>query len=59
MYRITVRSKTKRERLARIPEVRVEGIRVIFPEWLIGNIRLILNPKTKHRKRQSVQMELF
>ena len=59
MCRITVRSKAKREKLAKVPEIRVEGTRVIFPEWLIGNVRLILDPKMKRRKRVAVQMELF
>ena len=59
MYRIIVRSKEKREKLARIPEVRVEGTRVIFPEWLSGNIRMILNPKMKRRKQTAEQMKLF
>ena len=58
MCRIIVRSKTKRERLARIPEVRVEGTRVIFPEWLSGNIRLIVNPRTKKRDKPE-QIDLF
>ena len=34
MYRIIVRSKEKRKRLSKIPEVIVESNRVIFPEWL-------------------------
>jgi len=59
MYRITVRSKAKRERLARMPGVRVEGARVIFPERLSGNIRLILNPRTKRKTRKAVQTSLF
>jgi len=59
MYRITVRSKAKRERLARIPGVRVEGTRVIFPEWLSGNIRLILNTGTKRKTRKAIQTSLF
>ena len=59
MCRIIVRSKAKRDRLAKIPEVMVEGSRVIFPEWLTGNIRLILNPKTRQKKQKPEQTELF
>jgi len=59
MYRITVRSKVKRERLSKIPEVRVEGIRVVFPEWLSGSIDYILNPRRRKRERKTNQMSLF
>lgn len=59
MYRIIVRSKAKRDRLAKIPEVQIDGTRVIFPEWLTGNIRLILNPKTHRKIEPPEQTELF
>ncbi|MBA7568618.1 hypothetical protein ES708_10351 [subsurface metagenome] len=59
MCRIIVRSKSKRERLSRIPEVSVDGNRVIFPEWLTGNIRMIVNPAVKRKTPKPVQTELF
>lgn len=59
MYRITVRSKTKRERLSQIPGVHVEGTRVVFPGWLTGNIKLIMNPPPKKRVKKTSQMSLF
>ena len=59
MYRVTVRSKGKRERLAKIPEVCVDGDRVIFPEWLTGNIKLLLNPPAHKKKSRPVQTKLL
>ena len=59
MYRITVRSKAKRERLARIPDVLVEQTRVIFPEWLMGNIKRIVSPPVKKRIKKPEQIDLF
>ena len=58
MCRIIVRSKAKREKLARIPDVRVEGTRVFFPEWLRRNIELIIEPKAR-KKPKAEQIELF
>ena len=59
MYRITVRSKAKRERLARIPDVQIDGLRVIFPEWLLGNIRRIVDPPRRKKQDTPEQMDLF
>jgi len=59
MYRITVRSKAKREKLAKIPEVQVDGVRVVFPEWLKRSIELIVTPKAKKKKTKAEQIELF
>ena len=59
MYRIIIRSKLKRNRLAKIPGVKVEGIRVIFPEWIAPNIKRILDPPGKKKKPKAEQMELF
>ena len=59
MYRITVRSKEKRERLSKIPYVHVEGNRVIFPEWLSGNIKIILSPPAKKKNPEKIQTSLF
>ena len=59
MYRVTVRSKTIRSRLARISGVQVEGTRVIFPEWVSGNIRRILTPSTKKSGHEAEQTDLF
>ncbi len=58
LSRITVRSKTKLERLSKIPSVHIDGTRVVFPEWMIRDIKLILNPQSK-RKTRSHQVELF
>ena len=59
MYRVIVRSKAKRSRLARIPGVQVSGMRVIFPEWISGNIRRILHPPKKIKALKPEQTELF
>jgi len=59
MCRITVRSKAKRNRLSRIPHVLVDGKRIIFPEWLLGNIKMILNSQTKEKHSKPIQCELF
>ncbi len=59
LYRITVRSKHKRERLSKIPEIRVEGNRVVFPEWLSGSVEHIINPRRRKRVSRPTQMSLF
>jgi hypothetical protein len=58
-YRIIVRSKARRERLALLPEVQVEGARVIFPEWLYGSIRQLVNPRRKRKELVPRQTDLF
>ena len=59
MYRIIVRSKMKRDRLALVPEVLIEGSRVIFPEWLMGSIRRLVKPAVKRARKKPVQTSLF
>ena len=59
MYRLTVRSKAKRDRLAKIPGVQVKGTRVIFPEWLVVNIRRIIDPPQKKKVTPAKQTDLF
>ncbi len=59
MCRIIVRSKEKRTKLIKIPEVIVEGTRVIFPEWMTGNIRLIVEPPRKKKSQNIVQSKLL
>jgi hypothetical protein len=59
MYRITVRSKAKREKISRIPDVQVEGTKVVFPEWLSNHIKQILKPTAKRKKPKAIQTELF
>jgi hypothetical protein len=59
MSRITVRSKDKKARLARISEVIVEGNRVIFPDWMIGNIKMIIEPAQKKKQPKMVQSTLL
>ena len=59
MYRIIVHSKEKRKRLAKMPEVIIEGNRVIFPEWLTGNIKQIVEPLKKKKKSKIKQIRLL
>lgn len=59
LYRAIVRSKAKRERLALIPEVQIEGFRVIFPEWMLGNIRLLVEPRSRSKSAEPAQSDLF
>ena len=59
MYRITVRSKAKLLRLAKIPDIQVDGSRVIFPEWLMNQIRDILEPQHRLTPDQPDQESLF
>ena len=59
MCRVTVRSKAKRTRLARIPGVQVKGFRVIFPEWVAGSIMRIIHPPEKKKVPEPVQIDLF
>ena len=59
MYRIIVRSKAKRDRLSKIPDVHIEGTRVVFPGWLTGNIRRIVAPHPKKSTEKAEQTELF
>ncbi len=59
MLRIIVRSKAKRERLALIPEIQIDGVRVIFPQWLYGNIRQLLDNRPKRKSKTPEQTDLF
>ena len=59
MCRIIVRSKAKRERLARVPGIVIEGSRVIFPERLTAGIRMIVDPPVRRKSPKPVQEELF
>ncbi len=59
MCRIIVKSRTKRERLEKIPEVTVDGARVIFPEWMAGNISRIIHPVRKKKSVKTEQTGLF
>ena len=59
MYRIIVHSKEKRKRLLKMPEVIIEGNRVIFPEWLTGNIKQIVEPLKKKKKPEIKQTRLL
>ena len=59
MYRIVVHSKEKRKHLSKIPEVIVEGNRVIFPEWLTGNIKQIVEPLKKKKNSKVKQTRLL
>ena len=59
MYRITLRSKQKREKLAAIPDVQVEETRVIFPAWLMPHVERIVEPETRKKTKPSDQTSLF
>ena len=59
LCRIIVRSQAKREMLSKIPEIIIDDKRVIFPEWLTGNIKMILEPKHRTKKEKTVQTDLF
>ena len=59
MYRIIVRSKTKRDRLSLVPGVIIEGSRVIFPKWLMNGVRSLVDPAPKRKSRKPVQTNLF
>lgn len=59
IYRLTVRSKAKRDRLAKIPGVQIKGTRVIFPEWLAVNIERIVDPPPKKKDIPAKQTDLF
>ena len=50
MFRITVRSRVKRERFALIPEVVVKGERVFFPAWLYGSMKRLVDPGPKQKR---------
>ena len=59
MYRVTVRSRAKRERLERIPEVQIDGMRVVFPEWMAGNIQRLLVPSPRKSTPAGEQIDIF
>jgi hypothetical protein len=57
MKRVRVRSRTRRERAARVHEVIVEGDRVIFPASLFGAVMAAIGQK-KEGKRASLQIKI-
>lgn len=59
LFRITVRSKAKREKLEAISDVVVEGMRVIYPEWLHDHIARILTTSPRKKKTPPDQTSLF
>jgi hypothetical protein len=59
LYRIIVRSRAKRERLAVIPEVQVDGTRVIFPEWMYGSIKRLMQAQPKRKPSLPEQTDIF
>jgi len=59
MFRIIIKSKAKREKLSSIPEVLIDGNRVIFPEWLLKSIKSILGPRKRKVVKKPEQGELF
>lgn len=58
MCRITIRSASKRRRLAAVPGVMVDGDRVIFPNEMTGAIIGSLKCWTRRRPRRETQMAL-
>ena len=59
LFRITVRSKEKRDRLAKVPGVQVEGARVVFPEQLLAQVKSIVEPPSRPRSSKLEQTDLF
>ena len=59
LFRITVRSKVKLDRLAKIQGVQIDGSRVIFPGWLLNQLRGILEPQHRVLPKESDQESLF
>jgi hypothetical protein len=59
LYRITIRSKAKLEKLAKISAVQIDGARVIFPEWLLNQLRDILEPRHRQKPKNPDQESLF
>ena len=59
LYRIVVRSKAKRDRLAKVPGVQVDGERVIVPENLLTQVKSILEPSSRSRSSKPEQTSLF
>jgi hypothetical protein len=59
MCRIIVRSKAIREKLSKIPGIKIEGNRVVFPSWLLKSIEKIINPISKKKEVQAKQIDLF
>ncbi len=59
LCRIIVRSKVLRQRLSRIPEVSIHENRIIFPESLLNDIKLILKTPPKKKQSKTFQTKLF
>jgi hypothetical protein len=57
MMRMDVPRKIHRERMRKMPEVRIEGERVYFPSWMLRSIEMIM---TRHRRlrRDAEQIEM-
>lgn len=59
LYRVTIRSKEKRDRLAKIPDVTVDGVRVIFPEGILKHVKSIIESRARSRSTDPEQTSLF
>lgn len=59
LYRVTVRSRVKREKLAAIPGVRVEDDRLIVGEELRGPVLNFLGRRRQKREPAPQQMEIW
>jgi hypothetical protein len=59
LYRIIVRSRAKRDRLALIPDITIKGTRVIFPEWMYGSIKRLVQAKQKKKTPLPEQTDIF
>jgi len=58
--RVNVRSKAKRDRLSRMPEVRVmPDSRVIFPEWMRASVSRILTGTKRARRSKPEQLRVL
>lgn len=58
-YRIIVRRKDKLRRLRRLPEVMVDGERVIYPGWMAAAVAQIIRGRRRSREKRPEQEDMF
>jgi hypothetical protein len=59
LERVIVHSEAKRKKLASMPEIRVYDRRVIYPEWMAGMVKNVIDGKRRKRRPHSEQLTLF
>ncbi len=57
--RMVVRSAAVKKRLANIPEVVIDGNRVIYPKWMSGSIERVVQRAKRKRGQRVEQTEIF